>query len=92
MQINRTAKLKLSFFTWAISNAKSRSQSRLTFTSPNHGTALRFHVTAKMSAQPVDSLSGGSAKNTRTLLRVVILGFIAATAIASRLFSVIREY
>ncbi|ROT39840.1 oligosaccharyl transferase STT3 subunit [Sodiomyces alkalinus F11] len=43
-----------------------------------------------MSAQSLEHLSGGSAKNSRTLLRVVILGFIAAAAVASRLFSVIR--
>ncbi|KAL2756894.1 glycosyltransferase family 66 protein [Sodiomyces alcalophilus JCM 7366] len=43
-----------------------------------------------MSAQTLELLSGGSSKNSRTLLRVVILGFIAATAVASRLFSVIR--
>ncbi|KAK1764634.1 oligosaccharyl transferase stt3 subunit [Phialemonium atrogriseum] len=44
-----------------------------------------------MSANSLDLLaSGGKARNTRTLLRVVILCFIAAAAIASRLFSVIR--
>lgn len=35
-------------------------------------------------------LSGPSAQNTRNLLRVIILGFIAAAAVSSRLFSVIR--
>jgi len=34
--------------------------------------------------------SGSSGKSTRTLLQVVILCFIAAAAVASRLFSVIR--
>ena len=50
-------------------------------------------LTATMSANSLDLLaSGGKARNTRTLLRVVILCFIAAAAIASRLFSVIRKY
>ncbi|KAM5457579.1 oligosaccharyl transferase stt3 subunit [Microsporum audouinii] len=35
-------------------------------------------------------LKGSTSENTRGLLRVIILLFIAATAIASRLFSVIR--
>jgi hypothetical protein len=35
-------------------------------------------------------LSGASGQNTRNLLRVIILGFIAAAAVSSRLFSVIR--
>ncbi|KAL9111323.1 MAG: hypothetical protein Q9227_004200 [Pyrenula ochraceoflavens] len=35
-------------------------------------------------------LQGGSTKSTRTLFRVVILGVIAAAAVSSRLFSVIR--
>jgi dolichyl-diphosphooligosaccharide---protein glycosyltransferase len=45
-----------------------------------------------MAAQTVDLLSVGTATNTRTLLRVIILSLIAAAAIASRLFSVIRKY
>ena len=36
-------------------------------------------------------LQGGSSKSTRTLFRVVILGTIAAAAVSSRLFSVIRR-
>lgn len=41
----------------------------------------------------VDSLLSPSVKgqNSRALFRVVILGLIAAAAIASRLFSVIRK-
>jgi len=40
------------------------------------------------------SLAGGSINttNTRALLRVVILLFIAAAGVASRLFSVIRVF
>lgn len=46
---------------------------------------------ATMSADPLQALaSAGQGKNTRSLLRVIILGLIAAAAIASRLFSVIR--
>ena len=37
-------------------------------------------------------LEGHSGRNTRSLLRIVILCTIAAAAVASRLFSVIREY
>ena len=45
-----------------------------------------------MSADPLDLLAGGTkGKNTRALLRVIILCLIAGTAIASRLFSVIRK-
>ncbi|KAK2073564.1 hypothetical protein P8C59_007841 [Phyllachora maydis] len=44
-----------------------------------------------MSADPIDFVSSlGKGKSTRTTLRVVILGLIAAAAVASRLFSVIR--
>jgi dolichyl-diphosphooligosaccharide--protein glycosyltransferase len=46
-----------------------------------------------MSANSLELFaSGGKGKSTRTLLRVVILFFIAGAAIASRLFSVIRKY
>jgi dolichyl-diphosphooligosaccharide--protein glycosyltransferase len=37
-------------------------------------------------------LKGSSGRNTRGLLRVIILCTIAAAAVASRLFSVIRKY
>ena len=37
-------------------------------------------------------LEGSSGRNTRGLLRVIILCTIAGAAIASRLFSVIRKY
>lgn len=49
--------------------------------------------TAIMSANSsLDLLaSGGRGKSSRTLLRVVILLFIAGAAVASRLFSVIRK-
>ncbi|KAI3544383.1 oligosaccharyl transferase STT3 subunit [Colletotrichum paranaense] len=43
-----------------------------------------------MTAQSLGPLSGGSKENTRTVLRVTILSLIAAAAVASRLFSVIR--
>lgn len=36
-------------------------------------------------------LKGDTARNTRALLRILILATIAAAAISSRLFSVIRE-
>jgi dolichyl-diphosphooligosaccharide--protein glycosyltransferase len=35
---------------------------------------------------------GSTGRNTRGLLRITILCLIAAAAIASRLFSVIRKY
>ncbi|KAI9798877.1 MAG: oligosaccharyl transferase stt3 subunit [Piccolia ochrophora] len=42
-------------------------------------------------SSPLDPfLQGGTAKNTRNFLRVIILCTIAAAAVASRLFSVIR--
>lgn len=46
---------------------------------------------AKMSAKSLDPLSGVASENSRALFRVVILCLIAAAAIASRLFSVIRK-
>ncbi|KJZ78422.1 Dolichyl-diphosphooligosaccharide--protein glycosyltransferase subunit stt3 [Hirsutella minnesotensis 3608] len=45
-----------------------------------------MEVTAKQRAGP----AGINSQSTRTLLRVVILGLIAAASISSRLFSVIR--
>ncbi|KAI1467397.1 glycosyltransferase family 66 protein [Daldinia caldariorum] len=48
-------------------------------------------VTTGTSSTPVDLLvSVGKNQSTKTLLRVIILCFIAGAAIASRLFSVIR--
>ncbi|KAL6869834.1 oligosaccharyl transferase stt3 subunit [Amphichorda felina] len=44
-----------------------------------------------MAAETKGVVSGATAKNSRTLLRVVILCFIASAAIASRLFSVILD-
>ena len=42
-------------------------------------------------ANPLDVLlKGNSGRNTRGLLRIIILGTIAAAAVSSRLFSVIR--
>jgi dolichyl-diphosphooligosaccharide---protein glycosyltransferase len=38
------------------------------------------------------SLEGSAGRNTRGLLRLIILCTIAAAAVASRLFSVIRTY
>lgn len=47
---------------------------------------------AAESSSPLDVLASmGQNKSTKTLLRVIILVLIAATAIASRLFSVIRR-
>lgn len=49
-------------------------------------------MSATKDSSSLDLLaSGGRGKSSRTLLRVVILFFIAGAAIASRLFSVIRE-
>lgn len=46
-----------------------------------------------MADSPVDALlKGSSGKNTRGLLRIIILGTIAAAAVSSRLFSVIRMF
>jgi hypothetical protein len=54
--------------------------------------AASLDKTATMAASSSDFLTSlGKGKSTRTLLRVIILGFIASAAIASRLFSVIRK-
>lgn len=45
-----------------------------------------------MTAEAQTRPEGVNTKSTRTLLRVIILCFIAGAAIASRLFSVIRMY
>lgn len=46
-----------------------------------------------MASTAVDPfLKGNTGRNTRGLLRIVILCTIAAAAIASRLFSVIRTF
>lgn len=45
-----------------------------------------------MAAEIKGALSGATAQNSRTLLRVVILLLIASAAVASRLFSVIRKW
>ncbi|KAI1657827.1 glycosyltransferase family 66 protein [Daldinia decipiens] len=48
-------------------------------------------VATGTNSTPVDLLvSVGKSQNTKTLLRVIILCFIAGAAVASRLFSVIR--
>jgi dolichyl-diphosphooligosaccharide--protein glycosyltransferase len=45
-----------------------------------------------MAETPVDVLlKGKTGRNTRGLLRIIILCTIAAAAVASRLFSVIRK-
>lgn len=44
-----------------------------------------------MTAQTQQPAAGMFSEKTRTLLRVIILFLIAGAAIASRLFSVIRE-
>lgn len=50
-------------------------------------------VAASTSSAPVDLLVNvGKNQSTKTLLRVIILCFIAAAAVASRLFSVIRMF
>lgn len=52
-----------------------------------------FHPLAIMADAPVDVLlKGSSGKSTRGLLRIIILGTIAAAAVSSRLFSVIRMF
>lgn len=46
-----------------------------------------------MTATAIDPfLKGETGRNTRGLLRVIILCTIAAAAVSSRLFSVIRQY
>lgn len=46
-----------------------------------------------MADNPFDVLlKGESGRNTRGLLRVLILCTVAAAAVSSRLFSVIREF
>lgn len=52
---------------------------------------LPFCLLAIMADAPVDMLlKGRSGSNIRGLLRIIILGTIAAAAVSSRLFSVIR--
>lgn len=52
-----------------------------------------FSCLAIMADAPVDALlKGSSGKNTRGLLRIIILFTIAAAAVSSRLFSVIRMF
>lgn len=48
-------------------------------------------VVANMTTEAPTRPEGVNTKSTRTLLRVVILLFIAGAAISSRLFSVIRK-
>jgi len=52
-------------------------------------TTTRQYIMAEAGTFDV-LFSGSSARSTRTLLQVIILCFIAAAAVASRLFSVIR--
>jgi hypothetical protein len=60
-------------------------------TSPGERQHHNPPTQATMSADPLQALaSAGQGKSTRSLLRVIILALIAAAAIASRLFSVIR--
>lgn len=50
-------------------------------------------VATEASSSPVDLLVNlGKNQSTKTLLRVIILCFIAGAAVASRLFSVIRGF
>lgn len=52
-----------------------------------------FGPLAIMAEAPVDVLlKGNSGRNTRGLLRIIILATIAAAAVSSRLFSVIRMF
>ena len=49
-------------------------------------------MTVATSTSPLQSLAAfGGKESTKTVLRVIILALIAGAAIASRLFSVIRE-
>lgn len=49
-------------------------------------------VVADMTTEAQPRFDGYNSKSTRTLMRVVILCFIAGAAISSRLFSVIRKW
>lgn len=58
-------------------------------------TAKREHwkKSANMASQAMDPLiKGTSGEKSRTLIRVVILCIVAAAAVSSRLFSVIRTH
>jgi hypothetical protein len=56
-------------------------------------TFLFLNAATKMVAKTQEPFfQGSTGKNTRGVLRIVILCLIAAAAIASRLFSVIRTY
>ena len=49
-------------------------------------------VATDAGSSPLELVASlGKSQNTKTLLRVIILCFIAGAAVASRLFSVIRK-
>lgn len=49
-------------------------------------------VATDAGSSPLELVASlGKSQNTKTLLRVIILFFIAGAAVASRLFSVIRK-
>ena len=50
-------------------------------------------VATDAGSSPLEMVASlGKSQNTKTLLRVIILCFIAGAAVASRLFSVIRMF
>lgn len=56
-------------------------------------SSVFFYLLAIMADASVDVLlKGSSGKSTRGLLRIIILVTIAAAAVSSRLFSVIRMF
>lgn len=44
------------------------------------------------AADPLKVIASAGGENTRSVLRVIILALIAAAAVSSRLFSVIRTW
>jgi hypothetical protein len=58
----------------------------------NQSSTLSFTTTIMTVATENSYLTGAKGRNTRGLLRLVILCTIAAAAVSSRLFSVISMY
>ncbi|KAI9044589.1 dolichyl-diphosphooligosaccharide--protein glycosyltransferase subunit STT3 [Aspergillus affinis] len=77
-------------FTSLLAGLTTRREPSSTVTLPNW-IFCSFGPLAIMAEAPVDVLlKGNSGRNTRGLLRIIILATIAAAAVSSRLFSVIR--
>lgn len=78
-------------FNFALNKPPGQDESHSLITFPNW--KFDFYFLAIMAESPLNVLlKGNTGRNTRGLLRIIILGTIAAAAVSSRLFSVIRMY